>query len=492
MGVNAKHAMYDQMAGRWERCRDVYNGQDAIHGKGIVYLPKLKEQTDADYNAYVSRATFYNATYRTITGLLGMVFRQPPMVVVPESIEGMMNDVTLSGVPLQAFTQTITEEALKLGRVGVLVDYPSVNVEGTTQADARNMNLRPTMQMYEALSIINWRTATINNKTVLVLVVLAECAAEIDPDGFGQKLKDVWRVLDIFNSQYRVRLFERKDDKDIQIGKDIFPIMGGKPLDFIPFAFISADDITPQVDEPPLIDLVNLNVSHYRSTADLEHGAHFTGLPTPYISGYSPEKEGEKFYIGSATAWIFPNADAKAGYLEFTGQGLDALEKVINRKEQQMAILGARMLEPQKAGVETAESQSIHRKGEESMLASVAQTISMGLEVALMWFAEWAGADPEGVEFELNKDFSSVPMSSQQLTALISAWQQGGISKETLFENLQQAEIISKYRTFEEEEAKIGDEPPATAKANAAAEASAAIAAASGFLENPTKAAAAV
>jgi hypothetical protein len=31
-----------------------------------------------------------------------------------------------------------------------------------------------------------------------------------------------------------------------------------------------------------------------------------------------------------------------------------------------MAILGARMLEQQKKGVETAESMSIHRKGEES------------------------------------------------------------------------------------------------------------------------------
>lgn len=486
MSVNKKHPAYETMCGKWNRCRDVYDGQDSIHARGAVYLPKLKDQTEEEYKAYVERATFYNATYRTISGLLGMIFRQPPKVDVPEVMEEMMEDITMSGVPLQAFALSVSEEALKQGRIGILVDYPIVDAAVTTQADAAKLNLRPTMQMYEALSIINWRTANINNKTVLSLVVLEEAMIEVDADGFGQKSKTVYRVLDLgAGGFYRQRLFEIKSDKDSQIGADIIPAMNGKMLDFIPFVFIGTDDITPQVDEPPLIDLINLNISHYKSTADLEHGAHFTGLPTPVVTGYVPEKEGEKLYIGSGAAWILKNPEAKASFLEFTGQGLDTLIKVIDRKETQMAILGARMLEPQKAAVETAESQGIHRKGEESLLSSIAQTISMGLERTLRWFAEWAGADPEQLEFELNRDFFPAPMSSQMLTALVAAWQQGGISKETLFQNLQQAEVISKEKTFEEEEAAIGTEPPAIAKQNAAADAAAAIAAASGMPGTP-------
>jgi len=43
------------------------------------------------------------------------------------------------------------------------------------------------------------------------------------------------------------------------------------------------------------------------------------------------------------------NADAKVGYLEFSGQGLGALEKALDHKEKLMAILGSRLLEGQPA-----------------------------------------------------------------------------------------------------------------------------------------------
>lgn len=125
-----------------------------------------------------------------------------------------------------------------------------------------------------------------------------------------------------------------------------------------------------------------------------------------------------------------------------------------------MAILGARMLEPQKKGVETAEAASIHRKGEESMLSSVAQAISLAVEKALKWFAEWAGANPEEVEFDLNRDFYPVPMTPEELTALIAAWQAGAISDQTLFDNLQQGEIIDNDTTLEDEQARIANQAP--------------------------------
>ena len=124
-----------------------------------------------------------------------------------------------------------------------------------------------------------------------------------------------------------------------------------------------------------------------------------------------------------------------------------------------MAILGARMLEVQKRGVETADTASIHRKGEESILSSIAQVISMGMTRALGWFSQWAGADAN-VQFEINRDFYPVEMTPQELTSLIAAWQTGGISKQVLFDNLKQGEIIASEVSFEEEEARITNSQP--------------------------------
>ena len=42
-------------------------------------------------------------------------------------------------------------------------------------------------------------------------------------------------------------------------------------------------------------------------------------------------------------------------------------------------------------------------------------------------------------------------------------WQKGGISKRTMYENLQRGEIASAERTFEEEEQEIADELPTSA-----------------------------
>lgn len=474
MPVNNQHEDYRRLAGRWKRCRDVSDGQDAVHAAGALYLPKLKEQEEDDYRAYVGRATFYNATWRTVAGLKGMLFRKPPTVETPKPLEELLDDVTMSGVPLQSFVETVCEEALKLGRLGVLVDYPTVSLEGATLADAKSQNLRPMLQLYLAERCINWATGRVNNVTVLTLVVLEEDFV-IKVDEFTHKCEKRFRVLDLVEGAagkhaYRVRVFRMKDGGigEEQIGADMYPQMKGAPLEYIPFTFMGVDDNTPEVDEPPLIDLVNVNLSHYRSTADLEHGAHFTGLPTPWVAGYTPEKTGDKLYIGSQTAWVFGDPNAKCGYLEFTGQGLEALRNLTQDKEKQMAILGARMLEPQKKAVETAESQSTNRKGEESMLACAAQSISLGMTKVLEWFRDWADATGE-VKFELNRDFYPAAMTPQMLTALVSGWQMGAYSDQVLFDNLQRGEIIGQDDTLEDEQARLeakgppmpdGTEPP--------------------------------
>lgn len=122
-----------------------------------------------------------------------------------------------------------------------------------------------------------------------------------------------------------------------------------------------------------------------------------------------------------------------------------------------MAVLGARMLEAQKKGVESAEVAGIHRAGENSLLAGIAQAISLGLTAALQTFSNWAGGSGT-VMVALNRDFFPAPMSAQDLTALVMSWQQGAISKQTLFDNLQAGQIISEGTTFEAEEVRINDQ----------------------------------
>jgi hypothetical protein len=457
--VSKTHPDYDRMSDKWQRCRDCVSGGDAVKAAGEKYLPRLKEQDETEYAAYKTRAKWFGATWRTIQALTGMLFRRPPVVETSESVNALLKDVTMSGVSFLTFAQQIAMECLTVGRVGILVDYPSQSTEGMTAAEAAKLNLRPVMQRYEAENIINWKTAWIGNKTVLTLVVLTEEAA-LEGNEFEHKTETRYRVLDLFNGAYRVRVF-RIDDKgeDEQVGGDIFPVMSGKPLDFIPFFFLGVDDTTPQLDLPPFLDLVDLNLDHYRMSADHKHGLHFTGLPTGVITGYRPENEGDKLYVGAAHFLVLPDPQAKASFLEYTGQGLSAIVEELERTEQQMAILGARLLTSEKKATETSQTAQIHRAGESSVLSSIASTISRALTQALTLFSKWAGSDNE-CTVELNQEFLPPEMTPQELSALVSAWQTGAISMQVLFEQLQKKEVIASDLTLEEMQAQIGSEGP--------------------------------
>jgi hypothetical protein len=472
MSVKHTHPEYDAMVDKWDRCIRVAKGQDAVHASNTVDLPQLTDQDNNEYESYKSRALFYNATWRTIVGLQGMLFRKPPKIQVPVTVEALLDDITMSGVSLHMFALELAEECLKVGRAGIFVDYPTVDVSTTTAADAIAANLRPMFKMYTAKGITNWKTRTYKNSTVLSLIVLKELVA-VPVDEYEDKEEERFRVLDLIDVNdlsmnsiktiYRVREIrvEMQSGKEVDVVlKTSFPMINGEYLDYIPFQFVGVDDTSWCIDEPPLIDLVDTNLSHYRVTADYEHGCHFTGLPTPVISGYTPERPGEKFYIGSMTAWVFPNANAKATYLEFTGQGLGCLKENLERKELMMAVLGARMLEAQPTGVESADTAAIHRGGEQSMLASVAQAISIGVTEALTTFSKFAGADTSEIKFELNRDFFPIPMDALTLTAIIAGWQNGAYSYDTMFENLRKGEIVTEDQDAKEEQASIKANPP--------------------------------
>jgi hypothetical protein len=466
MSVKYQHEEYTTIFPKWKRCRDASDGQDAIYAAGDSYLPKLSDQELRDYESYLKRAPFFNATWRTIAGLQGMMFRKPPTIVVPGDVASMIDNITMDGTSLHLFALDIAEESLTVGRVGIFVDYPNVDATVMTAADAALMNLRPIMKKYETESIINWKTRMINNATVLSMVVLQECAYTAK-DEFEDIASIQYRVLDLVDTVqpdgsikalYRVRVMISLKDEDITIS-EVYPRINNSNISFIPFYFIGVDDVTSEVDTPPLMDLVDINLSHFRTTADYEHGCHFTGLPTPVISGYTPTTENEKFYIGSMSAWIFTHPNAKATYLEFTGQGLQALEKNLERKEQQMAVLGARMLESTPGAVQSANTATIHRGGEQSMLASIAQVLSIGMQRALETFCEFAGAGKD-CKFDLNRDFFPMNMEPLALTALVAGWQAGAYNYDTLFDNLKQGEIIALETTIEEELAGMDKHKP--------------------------------
>lgn len=463
MPVDTKHPDYARAMARWVRCRDAHAGTDAIKAKRTEYLPKLIGQTEPEYDAYLKRALYYPSADRTVMGLSGMVVRKAPSVKCPEEIEPQLADVTLSNVSLDEFALRMLTEVLVTGRGGISVDLPAVASE----------TARPYWVHWQAEQIINWRTGKApNGSTRLTMVVLYEkVPKDIDADPFAVETVDQYRMLSLVNNVYVVTLWRRSADGQGWVSQPpIVPQRRGRPLDFIPFSFVGPRNIEPACDKPPLADLVDVNLSHYLSSADLEHGRHWTALPTPWVTGFVDTSGGTApLAIGSAAAWTFGNPETRVGMLEFTGQGLQALEKALDAKEKMMAVLGARMLEQQPRTQETATSVVLRQSGEHASLSTVTSSLSRALSKALGWHVWWTGYEaPVGEEpsIVLNTDFLDTSMTAQEVTALMGLWQSGAISYETFYYNLQRGEWARPQVTVEEErEAIASDEAQASESA---------------------------
>jgi len=454
MPVDSPHPEYVASIGRWTRCLDCFAGSDVVKSKGTDYLPKLSGQTLTEYDAFVKRTLFYPVLDRTVMGLTGTITRKPPAIVAPEPVMEQLEDVTLTGETLQEFTQSMLDQLLVTGRVGIQIDYP---VEQQADKDPP----RPYWILWRADQILNWRISKqYDGELALSLVVCREDRSEILPsDPFVRVTSPQYRVFSLQNGIVVITVWHRAGDKWVS-ETPIIPMRRGEPLDEIPFIICGPRGVSATVDKPPLLDLVDVNLSHYVNSADLEHGRHFTGLPTPYITGYvqPPDASAALMRIGSSEAWTMPNADAKVGFLEFTGQGLGELRLALEHKEKLMAILGSRMLEGQPARSETAEAVRLRQSGEHASLATIAMSASHALTEVLKCHAWWAGFEDDVAKtcsITLNSDFFETQLTAQEAQALMALWQSGGISYETFYWNLQRGEWARPGVDVEQEEADI-------------------------------------
>lgn len=458
MPVTTQHRQYSAVVAKWKRCRDAYSGSDAIKDAGEAYLPKLGAQTDPEYKAYKTRALWYGATKRTVQGLSGAVMRKEAAVTVKnEELKQDLENVTLTGVGLPAFAKTVIEETLQVGRCGVLCDMSD---DATIHATER----RPYWSFYAAEAIKNWHTEIRGGVPVLVKVVLyEESEQQKGQDEFDYECKPQYRVLKLnAEGNYEVQVYRKASGSEASkdgewIGEEAtIPQRRGAPLKYIPFVFINPTSVTPDIEDPPLIDLVDVNLSHYLTSADLEHGRHFCGLPTVWATGIPTDTT---MKVGSSVVLTASDPMAKFGILEFTGKGLGALETGLENKERQMAVLGARLLEQQKPAVESNDTIVTRTAGERSILQSLCQTISQALTQVLKWHAEWKGDTvEEDMAIALNQDFVNAEMPTDLLLALLQAVQSGNISWETFYFNLEKGEITRPGVDAETEKALIEEQ----------------------------------
>lgn len=427
----------------WEQIRDVINGEAAVkkRGKYLPYImPSDKGAVNKDRNdAYQQRAVFYGVTKRTLKGMVGQVTAKPATLTVPALLEPLQDDVDGGAVSIEQQSRQALSDSLSVGRLGLLTDYPMVDglPARPTRADLLEGRVKPSIQYYFAEQIINWRVEMVDGSRKLTLVVLLEAYTKSD-DGFKKEDAPQWRVLRLVDKEYIVQVY-RKDEAGMFI---VVPELSskpvdsaGKPFDEILFTIVGSDNNDPGIDDSPLEDMANLNIAHYRNSADHEESVFIVGQPTPVFSGMTKdwvqEVWGDKeiypngVAMGSRSPIPLPaGGDAKLLQPDPNTLVFEAMK----HKEDQMKALGAKLVEP-KTGARTLGEAQMDEASEASVLMACAKNVSSGYTRCLRWAARFAGAPvTPDLSYELNTDFEISRMTPQQRQILLQEWQAGAIS----------------------------------------------------------------
>lgn len=451
---------------------DCCEGERAVKNKAQLYLPMpnasdKSPENVARYNAYKTRAVFYNVTKRTLAGLAGFVFLRDPAVTIPAALQPVIDDGTGGGMPLNQLAKATVQYVLSLGRAGVWVDYPTRTPVGdlpvsegtagavaTTIAELESGEVRPVIAVYDPRKIINWRTRKKGSKTVLSLVVLEE-EYDVESDGFELKKLTQHRVLRLNGAgQYQVEIWRQSvvSAAGQQIPGGVSTMVGepivvsganGQPLDFIPFTFVGVDNNEEQPDYPPLYDLASLNIAHYRNSADYEESCFLVGQPTLIVAGLTKDWVDDvlkgKVALGSRGGIPLPvGGAAELIQAAPNAQPFEAME----HKEKQMVALGAKLVEDREVQ-RTATEADQQNASETSILASAARNVSTAFQVALGWAGETFMGISGEIKYQLHSDLGLSKMTPEQRTALVSEWQAGAITFEEMREALRQAGIAT-------------------------------------------------
>ena len=134
MPIDSQHPKYKDRYSQWTKCRDAFEGEDAIKLAGVKYLPKLKGQTDDDYKSYKNRALFYSITSKSVSALVGMATSKAPKLEYNDSMSVYFNDSRMIQFS-EVYSNVLTEVLLPAGSNLGCDQCPAVTEE--------HINLRP-------------------------------------------------------------------------------------------------------------------------------------------------------------------------------------------------------------------------------------------------------------------------------------------------------------------------------------------------------------
>jgi len=461
MPVESQHPEYSKHLKEWIKVFDCCEGQRAIKEKETIYLPLMEgvAKIDARYKNYLERAVFVNYTGRTKDGLLGALFRKDAEVEIPDELKYLLTNADGSGESLESLSKDISSEVISKGRHLLLVDFPQIENELTLEQQ-KIINPQAAINRYVCENVINWRVGSIGGKNIIDLIVLRE-EYDSNDDEFEFSSEYQYRVLRLRHNVYTQQVY--REGKPVT--EEIAPKKSdGSYFSEIPAIFIGSENNDASVDISPLADIANVNLAHYRNSADLEencfvHGQLTLGIASQMSPTQFKEANPNGITVGAMSGHFLGEGGSFTSVQASENQLADNL---MARKEEQMRKLGARMIVigSMEGTKQTATQSKIDATGESSMLSTIADNVSEGISKAIEWCGEFMGVNASESVYQVNKKFFDDEANPQMLMAAMQLNDRGIVAKSDLQDLARLQGIVNPVRTNEEIDGEVETSQP--------------------------------
>lgn len=458
MATSAKYGMPDRIDecctslsrhhSRWKRNRDCVEGADAVRERGETYLPRLDGQDDEAYLDYQRHVPFFPATARAAANILGTLFRVAPEFDCPPALEAVFETFTQAGQSVEDVAELLALETVTTDFTGILVDYPDSAPVSVNARDAIGEGHRPFSAIYQAESFLRITPKVIRNRLQIAHVRVYD-----DEDTIRELLLDDAGI-------YRVILHHRLNGSWIA-ADPITPLRNGKPLDRIPFVLVATRARSFKPGKAPLDDTARANIDTYIISAQHARARIWSSNPIMVAQMIDPSTP---INVSPGHVNYLPSLDADIRFVPYDAGGIQDIREAERIARENNAQVGLSSIMDSVSQVEAAETHNIRRSTEMAQIATLAHSISRGIQEAARLMAWWMGVDPELVTFSINTDFDPQPMAAEDINVLMSLVNGGFMSRETFHGRLQAGEIMPRSITFEQEQGRIDqdqiDHPP--------------------------------
>jgi len=422
------------MMSDWQVMAAVTRGTNYIRDLSETYLPQEPREDEDAYTTRVDRSVLSPYTSRLIETAAGAILRKPIHIEGDQYWLDLAENIDGIGSNINEYARRALVSSLTYGHSAILVDYPAA-MGARNLAEERAQGRRPYFIHVDAPQIWGWRQASTMPGSPLTQVRIHEYTTRPLND-FGEEQIEQMRV--IYPGRYDL----------YTLGQELveFSESGGYSLDQIPLVPIYSNRRGMLRSQPPLLDIANLNITHYQRQADLIHALHIAAMPTLVLEGWDDTTGSATMGVNYAIAMQPGN---KAYYVQADATSFDAQMNELQSLEGQMSTLGVTKLFGQKFVAESAEAKRIDQAQSNSVLAIISQELESALNQAFGFAAQYVGVEPP--EIHIDRDFDYYRLIGQDVSVLAQLNQMGKISDAMLLEILRRGEILPDTVDVEEE-----------------------------------------